>query len=71
MQFMFGTITLSNKNDISKDLPTVPFAFSDKVRQENSEYAISITLNDYEYRYVFSMNKNDFDEEWLYKKRFS
>ena len=71
MQFMFETITLSNKIDISKDLPTVPFAFSDKARKENSEYEISIALNDYEYRYGFSMNKNGFDEEWLYKKKFS
>ena len=62
MQFMFETITLSNKIDISKDLPTVPFAFSDKARKENSEYEISIALNDYEYRYGFSMNKNGFDE---------
>lgn len=69
--FMFETIKMSSKIDINKDLPIVPFAFSDKARKENSEYEISIVLKDFEYRYGFSMNKNGIDEEWLYKKKFS
>lgn len=71
LQFMFELIKTSNRFDISKDLPTRPFAFSEKTANENSEYEISIALNNYEYRYGFSMNKNSFDEEWLYKKKFS
>lgn len=71
LYFMFETMKMSNKIDINTDLPTVPFAFSDSTRNENSEYEISIYLDDYEYRYGFSMNKNGFDEEWLYKKKFS
>ena len=71
LHFMFETIRMSNRIDVNRDLPTVPFAFSDATRKENSEYEISISLNDYEYRYGFSMNKNGFDEEWLYKKKFS
>ncbi|MBE6160231.1 MAG: ATP-binding protein [Lactobacillales bacterium] len=71
LHFMFEMIRMSSRIDINKDLPTVPFAFSDNTRKENSEYEISISLNDYEYRYGFSMNKNGFEEEWLYKKKFS
>lgn len=71
LHFMFEMIRMSSRIDINKDLPTVPFAFSDNTRKENSEYEISIFLNDYEYRYGFSMNKNGFVEEWLYKKKFS
>lgn len=71
LSFMFRTIKMSNKIDVNNDLLTVPFAFSDKAKGENSEYEISILLGDYEYRYGFSMNKNGFDEEWLYKKKFS
>lgn len=71
LHFMFDIIRMSSRMDISKELPTMPFAFSTKTREENSEYEISIALNDYEYRYGFSMNKNGFDEEWLYKKKFS
>lgn len=71
LQFMFDMIKMSSRMDINKELPTVPFAFSEEKRKENSEYEISILLNDYEYRYGFSMNKNGFEEEWLYKKKFS
>lgn len=71
LNFMFKMIKMSSRIDINQDLPTVPFAFRDEAREENSEYEISVVLNDYEYRYGFSMNKNGFDEEWLYKKKFS
>ncbi len=71
LYFMFEMIKMSSRVDINEDLLTVPFAFSDSTRNENSEYEISISLNDYEYRYGFSVNKNGFDEEWLYKKKFS
>ena len=71
LHFMFELIKVSSKIDISDDLPVVPFAFSNKARKENSEYEISISINDYEYRYGFSINKDGFDEEWLYKKKFS
>lgn len=71
LQFMLEIIRNSSRIDINKNLPTMPFAFSTSAREENSDYEISIVLNDYEYRYGFSMNKNGFDEEWLYKKKFS
>ena len=71
LHFMFETVKTANRIDINNDLSTVPFAFSKNTINENSEYEISILLNDYEYRYGFSLNKNGFDEEWLYKKRFS
>lgn len=71
LQFMFEMIKMSSRVDINRDLPTVSFAFNDHKRGENSEYEISVLLNDYEYRYGFSMNKNGFAEEWLYKKKFS
>lgn len=69
--FMFETIKMSSRIDINKELLTMPFAFSDKTINQNSEYEISICLGDYEYRYGFSINQNGFDEEWLYKKKFS
>ena len=68
---MFRLIKDSSKIDITNDLPTYPFAFSEKTKNENSEFEISIYLNGFEYRYGFSVNKNGFDEEWLYKKKFS
>lgn len=71
LQFMFQMIKLSSRIDVNETLSTTPFAFSDKTINQNSEYEISICLDDYEYRYGFSMNKNGFDEEWLYKKKFS
>lgn len=71
LRFMFEMVRTSSRIDINQNLPTVPFAFSDTTKNENSEYEISISLDDYEYRYGFSMNKNGFDEEWLYKKKFS
>lgn len=70
MQFMFNMIKNSNNIDVNRDLPSVPFAFCDKTKKENSEYEISIVLGDYEYRYGFSMNKKGIDEEWLYKRKF-
>lgn len=71
LQFMFEAIKMSSRIDVNQDLPTVPFAFSEEGMIQNSEYEISISLGDYEYRYGFSMNKEGFDEEWLYKKKFS
>ncbi len=70
LNFMFEMIKLSSRLDVNKDLPTVPFAFSQESMEQNSEYEISLCLDDYEYRYGFSMNKKGFDEEWLYKKKF-
>ena len=70
LHFMFEIIKMSNKIDINNDLPTFSFAFNNK-KNENSEFEVSICLDDYEYRYGFSMNKDGFDEEWLYKKKFS
>lgn len=69
--FMFEVIKDSNQFDINDDLPTYQFAFSEKTLSQNSEYEFSVCLGDYEYRYGFSINKNGFDEEWLYKKKFS
>ena len=71
LSFMFEIIKSSNKLDLNNDLPTMPFLFSNNAKNENSEYEISIVLGDFEYRYGFSINKNGFDEEWLYKKKFS
>ncbi len=68
--FMFKIVKLSSRIDINNDLPTVPFIFCNQSIKQNSEYEISICLKDYEYRYGFSVNKNGFDEEWLYKKKF-
>ena len=70
LHFMFETIIMSNRIDINRDLPTVPFAFSDATRKENSEYEISISLNDYEYRYGFSMNKMDSMKNGYIKRNF-
>lgn len=69
MFFMFDMIKNSSKIDISQDLITFPFAFSNN--KENSEYEISIVLDGYEYRYGFSMNCHRIEEEWLYKRKFS
>ena len=71
LYFMIKTIKTSSKIDINKDLETIPFAFSDKAMKKNSEYEISFVLGDFEYRYGFSINKNGFDEEWLYQRKFS
>ena len=71
LSFMINIIKNSSRIDVNQPLPTVPFLFSEKARSENSEYEISILLDDVEYRYGFSINKNSFDEEWLYKKKFS
>lgn len=71
LEFMFKTIKESSHADINQDLPVNPFAFSTQSLKQNSEYEFSICLDDYEYRYGFSMNKNGFDEEWLYQKKFS
>jgi len=71
MNFMFKMIKMSNRMDVNKDLPVTPFAFQKDADLQNSEYEISIYFDGYEYRYGFSMNKNGFDEEWLYQKKFS
>ena len=70
LYFMITTIKMSSKFDISKDLITNPFAFDNTSKNKNSEYEISILIDGYEYRYGFSMNKKEFEEEWLYKKKF-
>ena len=71
LDFMFNFVKYSNRMDINNDLPTIPFAFSEKSLNENSEYEISVCLNDFEYRYGFSLNKNQISEEWLYTKKFN
>lgn len=71
LEFMFKTIKESSHTDINQDLPVNPFAFSTKALKQNSEYEFSICLGDYEYRYGFAINKNGFDEEWLYQKKFT
>ena len=57
LSFMFQMIKLSNTFDVNNNLPTIPFAFSDKKMNENSEYEVSLCLEGQEYRYGFSMNK--------------
>jgi hypothetical protein len=71
LDFMFEFIKFSNRIDVKNDLPTNPYGFSKKSIKENSEYEVSICLGDNEYRYGFSLNKNQIDEEWLYTKRFA
>ena len=71
LNYMFEFIKYSNRFDVEKDLPINPYEFSNKSKMENSEYEISICLGDSEYRYGFSLNKNNIDEEWLYKKKFA
>ena len=71
LKYMIHIIKKSNRIDINNYLEHYPFSFSSQSINNNSEYEISIVLNDYEYRYGFSINKNKFDEEWLYKKKFS
>lgn len=71
INFMFLNIKYSNKNDINKNLKFMPFLFSEKSRNQNSEFEISICLDNYEYRYGFAMNKNEYAEEWLYRRKFS
>ena len=61
--FMFNLIKTSSRVDINKELPTNPFAFSTKARNQNSEFEISICLKDYEYRYGFAVNKDEFAED--------
>lgn len=71
LRFMFEMVKLSSRIDVNKPLPVHPFLYSNKMFKQNSEYEISICLNDYEYRYGFSLNSDSIDEEWLYKKKFS
>ena len=68
LSFMFETIKNNQNTDVTNDIMTNPFAFSEK--QRDSEYEVSINVNDYEYRYGFSANKDGFNQEWLYKKKF-
>ncbi len=70
LDYMFDFIKFSNRFDVNSDLPTNQFVFSKKRAEENSEYEVSICLNDYEYRYGFSLNKKQIEEEWLYMKKF-
>lgn len=69
--FMFNLIKQSSKTDINRHIRTKPFAFSNSSLNDNSEYEISLALGTFEYRYGFSVNKNGFSEEWLYKKKIS
>ena len=71
LEFMFKTIKESSHIDINQNLQVNPFAFSTKTLIQNSEYEFSICLKDYEYRYGFAINKDGFDEEWLYQKKFT
>lgn len=71
MDFMFRFIKYSNKLDIKSELPVNPYLFCKNKDEFNSEYESSICLNDFEYRYGFSLNKNMIEEEWLYVKKFS
>lgn len=71
LKYMFEFIKFSNRMDVTRDLPTTPFALSDTADKENSEYEVSICLNDNEYRYGFSLNRDKITEEWLYEKKFA
>ena len=71
LEFMLKTIKYSSSVDINLDLSTIPFAFSDNSLKENSEYEVSFAIENYEYRYGFSMNEKRFDEEWLYQRKFT
>ena len=68
---MFYFIRNSYKMDVNELFPTKPYAFSKKTLKENSEFEISLCINDYEYRYGFSINEESIEEEWLYQKKFS
>lgn len=70
LQFMINNIKKSNLVDVNDKLYTSPFAFSKKSLNENSEFEISFVLDNFEYRYGFSLNQDGYDEEWLYKKKF-
>lgn len=69
--YMFNAIYDSINIDIERELPQYPFEFSDKAKKQNSEYEITLVLDDNEYRYGFAVNKNEIAEEWLYTKRFT
>lgn len=71
LKYMFEFIKFSNRMDVTRDLPINPFALSDNADKENSEYEVSICLNDNEYRYGFSLNRDKITEEWLYEKKFA
>ena len=63
LEFMLKTIKYSSSVDINLDLPTIPFAFSDNSLKENSEYEVSFVIENYEYRYGFSMNEKRLDRK--------
>lgn len=69
LYFMFSIVKYSNSIDINDDLPVNPFIFNSKI--ENSEYEISVLIDDYEYRYGFEINKDMICDEWLFVKRNS
>ncbi len=71
LNFMFNFVKFSNQIDIKNNLPVNPFAFSIKSLKKDSEYEVSICLKDKEYRYGFSLNKEQINEEWLYTKKFT
>ena len=71
LAFMFQKVKESLTLDINVDLDTKSFAFSDKTKNSNSEYEVSLCFGNYEYRYGFTINPSGYDEEWLYKRRFS
>lgn len=70
LDYMSRIIKSSPRMDVNNDLLTNPFLFSKKAINENSEYEISVCLGDNEYRYGFSLNKKQIEEEWLYTKKF-
>lgn len=71
LSFMFYNVRTSIHTDIQKDLLVFPFIFSEKAKKEDSEFEISINIDDYEYRYGFALNKKMYTEEWLYRKPFN
>ncbi len=71
IELMFNIIVHSNRFDVNLDLPYNPYLFESKSKKENTEFEISLCLDDYEYRYGFSMNNKKVDEEWLYTRKFS
>ncbi len=57
--------------DVNKEIGTFPFYFDKDSKDKPSEFEITVCLHDFEYRYGFTVAKNGFEEEWLYKKAFS
>lgn len=69
--YMSSLVVYSLNNDLKEDLATFPFCFSNKSLKENSEYEVSIAVDDTEYRYGFTLNSNNICEEWFYSRPFN